>query len=569
MVLQRTLPRNSEIDFWPRVAANVSGVLSQEGTLRGIEGVTGARNLQVNPYGLMQNVHALNGLDPLAPYFSTRRLEGTAGGEVKAIVKDSVVVDATINPDFSQVESDQPQFTVNQRFPVFFPELRPFFLENANYFSTLITLLNTRNIAHPEFGARVTGRIGQTNLGILAIDDRKPGELFSREDGRYGRHAFFGVARVSQDFGKGSNAGVTYTDEEFAGSWNRVGGLDFTARLNDHWTAQGQMVESSTRGVDATYAAGPGTKLEFTRNGHSFSLDETLRDFSPGFVTTVGFLTQRNVRSSATNANYQWFRGKGILQSYGIETQNRFAFDHAGNRVYHYSQGDVFLAFSRKVVVAPIGGENSDTLTPGAYGVLRRNKDLTENYAGFVVKGAPLPQVNYNIVYTYGGNPNYSPVAGAEPSLMHENFMQALVTVQPLRALTVDNTYLLDRNRTARGGELVFENQTLRTKINYQFTRAFSARVIVEYDSLLANPLQTALVRTKQVSTSALLTWLPHPGTAIYVGYNNDLQNLDRSLCTRGLGGGCDPLQSAVPRANNYLNDGRQIFVKASYLLRF
>ena len=81
-------------------------------------------------------------------------------------------------------------------------------------------------------------------------------------------------------------------------------------------------------------------------------------------------------------------------------------------------------------------------------------------------------------------------------------------------------------------GQLVYETQVFRTKLNYQFTRAWSARLIVEYDSTLANPLLTSLVRTKQVQTQALLTWLPHPGTVIYVGYNNDLQNYSHQLCS-------------------------------------
>ena len=153
---------------------------------------------------------------------------------------------------------------------------------------------------------------------------------------------------------------------------------------------------------------------------------------------------------------------------------------------------------------------------------------------------------------------------------MRQQTVQGLITVKPVRSLTADETYLLDRDHSALDKQMVYESQTFRTKINYQFTRAFSARVIVEYDSTLANPLETSLQRTKQVSTEALLTWLPHPGTAIYVGYNNDIQNLDRSLCNRlAMDGGCDPNNSLPPRSSNYLNDGRQIFVKASYLLRF
>ena len=78
----------------------------------------------------------------------------------RSSLKNALVLDATINPDFSQVESDEPQVTVNQRFEVFFPEKRPFFLENAAYFDTPINLVFTRRIADPEYGVRLTGKLG-------------------------------------------------------------------------------------------------------------------------------------------------------------------------------------------------------------------------------------------------------------------------------------------------------------------------------------------------------------------------------------------------------------------------
>ncbi len=573
VVLQRSFPRNSETDWWPRIAANISGVLTQESTLRGIEGVTGSHNFQINPYAITQSQHTLNTLDRLHPFFSSRRLAGTAGGDMKAILKDSVILDATVNPDFSQVESDQPQFTVNQRFPVFFPELRPFFLENANYFATPISLLYTRNIVHPEFGARLTGKLGSTNLGLLAIDDRAPGEAFAANDPLHGTRALFAAGRISQDFGKGSSLGAIYTDEEFAGGFNRVGGLDFTARFNERWNAQGQIVESSTRSLNrptapSTYSAGPGSNLELTRSGHSFNFDNTYYDFGTGFVTQAGYVQTSNIRSDNLHTNYQWFPKRSILQSWGLETNDQIAFDHGGNRVYHYSTVDPFFTLAHKTTIAPLLGQNSDTLTPNQYALLGSNRNFTENFGGVVFRSAPLEQMYFNVVYTHGGNVNYNPADGV-PSLLHEDFLQALVTLQPLRSLTLDNTYLLDRNRTRSKEPLAFENQTLRTKINYQFTRALSARVIVEYDSLLVNPAQVSLLRTKQIGTQALLTWLPHPGTAIYLGYNNDLQNLDRGLCNRLLAGPCDSSNTTRPRSPNYLNDGRQIFLKASYLLRF
>ena len=564
VVLTRNLPRNSESDNWPHIATSISGTLTQEGTLRGIEGITGSHNLQINPYALAQNEHTLLSLDPNNPYFSTRALEGTAGGDVKAIVKNSIVLDGTFNPDFSQVESDQPQFTVNQRYPVYFPELRPFFLENANYFSTPIDLLYTRNIVHPEFGARATGKLGNTNLGFLAIDDRAPGESVPVGTPDWGKHALFGVGRVTQDLGKGSSIGAIYTDYEFAGSFNRIGGLDFTARFNDKWTAYGQAVESATKsGGDDHYAAGPASWFEVARNGHAFNMDNVYKDYASGFGTRVGFLTTTNIRADNYHANYQWYPKHSILQSVGLETNQNIAWDHQGNRVFHYSSFDPFFILARKTTIAPLFGQNSDTLGPQDGYNLSHNKNLTENFGGLVLRSAPLRQVNWNIVYTHGGNPNYNPAPGHEPSLLHEDYLQALVSILPFHSLTIDNTYLLDRNHAAATGEDVFENQTLRTKLNYQFTRALSARAIVEYDSVLVNPAQTSLVRTKQVATQALLTWLPHPGTAIYLGYNNDVQNLDRTLCQRFPAGGCDPSQPILIRSNSYLNDGRQFFLKA------
>jgi hypothetical protein len=574
VVFMRNLPRNSETDFWPRVAANVSGVLTQEGTLRGIEGGTGSHNIQVNPYALAQNERTLETLDPLNPYFGSRHFEGTAGGEFKAILKDSIVFDATVNPDFSDVESDQPQFTVDQRYPVYFPELRPFFLENANFFTTPIQLVYTRNIIHPEFGARITGKVDHTNLGIFATDDREPGQTVAAGDPLYNKRALFAVGRISQDLGKGSSIGLMFTDEEFGQGWNRIGGVDFTWRANDHWTALGQSVESSTKGTEdsgppPTYAAGPASYFEVQRSGHAFNLDSVNKDFSTGFQSQVGFIPTTDIRSNQTHVTYQWFPKHKPFQSWGLETNQNVAYDQQGNRVYHYSTFDPFLLLAHNVVLAPIGGENSDTVGPQNGYPLSGDKNFTENFGGFVVRGAPLTQLNLNIVAIRGGNVNYNPVSGQIPSLLNQQVVQMVFTLQPIRQLTADNTYLLDRDHSVANGALVYESQTLRTKANYQFTKALSARVIVEYDSTLANPLETSLLRTKQVGTEALLTWLPHPGTAIYIGYNNDLQNLDRSLCNRLPGGSCDPNNTTAPRSTEMLNDGRQIFIKASYLFRF
>jgi hypothetical protein len=580
-VFWRNFPRNSENDFWPRVSANVTGELSQEGTLHleGLTGTAGSHNIQIVPYVLGQNEHTLETLDPLNPYWSTRNAEATAGGEAKVVLKDSIVLDGTVNPDFSDVESDQPQFTVNQRYPVYFPELRPFFLENASYFATPLTLLYTRNIIHPELGGRVTGKIGHTNLGVLAINDREPGQTVPVGDPLYGKKAGFFVGRVSQDLGKGSNVGLMYTDEEFGGGWNRIGGADFTWRMNSHWTTLGQMVESSTMQSNpqsaatvfpAGYHAGPAADVQVQRNGHSFNMFDEYQDISSGFTTQVGFLQTSNIRSDHLHATYQWFPKHKKIQSFGLETNQNIAFDHAHNRVYHYTTVDPFVLLPNNIVLAPLVGQNSDTVGPQDGYPMPSSVNFTENFGGFVARGQPYSQLSFNLQALKSGNVNYNPPTGQVPFLMNQETVQALITISPVKHLTDDNTYLLDRDHNAHGGQLVYETQTFRTKLNYQFTRSISARVIVEYDKTLTNPLETSLARTKQIQTQALLTWLPHPGTVLYIGYNGDIQNYNHHFCTvEPAEGTCDPSLPILPRGPGYLNDGRQFFIKASYLLRF
>jgi hypothetical protein len=381
------------------------------------------------------------------------------------------------------------------------------------------------------------------------------------------------VARISEDLGKGSNAGVIYTDQEFGGGWNRIGGLDFTARVNKSWTILGQMVESSTTSPNSaanppSYFAGPASYLEIQRSGHSFNLDSVNKDYSTGFQTQLGFIPTTNLYSDLTHATYLWFPKKRAIQSFGLDAFQTLGWDHQGNRLYHYFTFSPYMTLSRQMVIAPQIGENSDTLGPQDGYPLAHNQNFTENFGGMVLRGAPFAQLNFNLIALRSGNVNYNPVAGGVPSLLNADEIEALFTIQPFKQLTAENTYLLDRDHSVASGAFVYENQVFRTKINYQFTRSISARVIAEYDSTQANLAETSLQRRKQIGTQALFTWLPHPGTVVYVGYNNDLQNLDRSLCNRGLSGACDP-NNPLPRSPDYLNDGKQIFVKFSYLFRF
>jgi hypothetical protein len=214
MHFRRYVSRIPELSAWPHISSRIQGRLNQDAVVTGLENVSPGRNVQLIPYTTFRSFRALDDRDPSQPYFREVRGEFDAGLDAKVVLKDQFVVDGTINPDFSQVESDDPQVTVNQRFEVYFPEKRPFFMENAIYFQTPINLVFTRRIADPQFGGRLTGKSGPYAIGAMFMDDQAPGERVLEGDPMYGERAKFGIVRVSRDVMSQSTIGVIYTDRE-------------------------------------------------------------------------------------------------------------------------------------------------------------------------------------------------------------------------------------------------------------------------------------------------------------------------------------------------------------------
>src|SRR5262249_38485467 len=178
------------------------------------------------------------------PFFEDD-FEHRAGLDAKFVVKDALTFDFTLNPDFSQVESDDPQVTINQRFAVFFPEKRPFFIENAGFFATPINLFFSRRIANPQFGGRMTGKVGKWTLGALVIDDRQPGLNFT--SGPYNTRAVDGVLRVTREFGGQSHIGASASSRDFADTSNRVASIDARLKFSKNWVVNAQAVHTWTR----------------------------------------------------------------------------------------------------------------------------------------------------------------------------------------------------------------------------------------------------------------------------------------------------------------------------------
>ena len=169
IILYRGVTRKTEDSFWPHVSYKVEGRLGQAATLHGLEGISPGRDIELIPYSVMRGFRALDTRDFSNPYFQKATAQGQPGMDAKFVFRDHYTLDLTANPDFSQVESEDPQITVNQRYAVYFPEKRPFFLENEDFFRTPMNLMFTRNIGDPSAGVRLTGKDGPYSVGLMAI----------------------------------------------------------------------------------------------------------------------------------------------------------------------------------------------------------------------------------------------------------------------------------------------------------------------------------------------------------------------------------------------------------------
>src|SRR3989344_2087046 len=214
LLFNRDIPRLNEETFWPHYSSRIQGRLNQTATLEGLENISPGRNIQLIPFGVFRSFRAPDERDPLRPQFEREQADFDAGLDAKFVFRDSLVLDVAVNPDFSQVESDEPQVTVNQRFEVFFPEKRPFFIENASFFATPINLVFSRRIAAPQFGVRLTGKAGPYAIGAFVIDDEAPGESVADTDPLTDTRALFAIFRVNRDIGKQSTLGFIFTDRE-------------------------------------------------------------------------------------------------------------------------------------------------------------------------------------------------------------------------------------------------------------------------------------------------------------------------------------------------------------------
>ncbi len=632
VILYRGITRKNEDSFWPHLTFRVEGRLGQAATLYGLEGISPGRDIELIPYGVMRGFHALDTRDPSNPYFQKANAQGQPGMDAKFVIRDHFTIDATANPDFSQVESEDPQITVNQRYAVYFPEKRPFFLENEDFFRTPMNLFFTRNIGDPSAGIRLTGKDGPYSVGVMSADDRSPGLALPDYFPLSGLRSYFTIARATRDIGRQSSVGVLYTDWECptTGEYNRIGGVDARIKFTPSWTLDGQAVSSSSEifgnFFSPTYSSsnceanaypfssgnqgngnhysGPAERLQLHHDSLHLTYDAQYNDITSGFVSIPGFINRVDIREAKQEFDYRFRPRHGWIVNWGPTINTRHDFDHTGLRLdTDYSSQLVIQARGQTQISFSPYKETRERLRPQdfcfyGYGSCPinplpppnaplPNQDYHEHASGVIFQTGYFKKATIVSSYYWGNSVNFVampvgtvPAPYDHPFVAHEDSAEVLLTLRPFQPLKIDNTYLFDRLRAPDdvfrvvqagvpgAGRGIFNDHIIRSKWNWQFTPQLSVRVILQYNALLAGTPgvgspYTYLPTSRQFNADFLITYLIHPGTAVYVGYNSDLQNL-------GIVPGTSAFPPFVTRTpTGFLNDSRQFFVKVSYMFRF
>jgi hypothetical protein len=578
VALDRVIIRTNEVAFWPYVTARVQGLAQQFATLEGLERISPGRNIQFIPYGLFARARFLDTLDPNNPGFRTKN-DFRGGLDAKFVVRDALTFDVALNPDFSQVESDEPQVTINQRFEVFFPEKRPFFIENAGFFQLPIPLFFSRRVVDPQFGVRLTGKVGRWALGAIGIDDRAPGANRPVFDPLRGDRAGIGVVRVQREFGTQSTIGLFVASRDFGPTSNRVFSLDSRIKLSPNWVLRGQVMRTYARQLpeqpdclnNRRRLSGQGYLADLQFLGRHFSYLARYSDRSPDFCSELGFVPRVDIRDNEYFAGYFWRPKNSRLQSFGPSVDIHVNWNRAGQVQDWVVDAKFDAEFTGQTLMEVRHVEAFELFQNIGF----RKRTTMLSFSTEVFKWLALSSD-----YQRGTRENFFPAAGLLPFL--GNFTNASLgfTFRPSPRIRFDQTYLYTRLGTRTGstpagfpsGISIFNNHILRSKVNYQFNREFSVRVILDYNATLANPslldIQTNLgsspgappVPTKRLTADLLFTYLLHPGTALYIGYTDRQDNL-----------ALDPtLPPTLRRIGSPTTaTSRQFFVKMSYLFRF
>nr|MDP9122060.1 DUF5916 domain-containing protein [Acidobacteriota bacterium] len=312
--------------------------------LTGLSGLPKGGHLVLAPYATGRQ-DALPAGGGLGGPLRSGSVSGDAGFDAKWTPNATNAIDATLRPDFSQVESDVAQIATNQRFALFYPEKRPFFLEGLELLSTPIQAVYTRTITTPRWGVRATGQLWDTSYTALVADDRGGGSVVlpGPQSSGLAPQDFASrvvVGRLRRDFGQ-SFASFLLTDREVqGGGYNRVWGPDFQWRPTAEDSVTGELLLSSTETPLRSNPSptGTGRRLDsygangvWTHSTRTYDWIVQLSDFGDGFRSDLGFVPQVGYREERAGAGYQFYPENPVVNRVHPFVGMRYSTDTDGN----------------------------------------------------------------------------------------------------------------------------------------------------------------------------------------------------------------------------------------------
>ena len=541
--IRREITKNDEVCSWPLWRQAEQGdIMLQAGDLGGLAGLDAGGGLDVEPY--VSSVHqnrTYYGIEhstyapPQVFSFTERFHEDHAGLDLRYPFTSTLVANATLNPDYSQIEADAIQIDVNQRYPLFYPEKRPFFLEGAELFSTPLDLVYTRRIADPSIGGKLTGKQGRWSVGAIAVKD--DGGASASGVGAGGgdlvHEGSFVITRLAYDAGRSSRLGFLATahssderDQFFA--YDPTNGLTvaqrgnvvlagdskvrlaqslfFTGQAAWSWSSTDSSagffseVLERTRATDVAYS---GT-LRWADGIRDASIYQTY--LGPDFRDETGFIRRVDMRETGANTSFyvrpesRWLHSiEPILNGYAIH-------DHTGDLEEWWVSPMVDWKFQKQTHVHTMWTRSREWW-------LDRPFDLATYILN--LDNSLWRPLELSFEMTVGDGIYYAPTAGASYRGWSESYLWE-ATARPSPRLTSELSAERRRFSVARGGDEVFDIWALGAKTTFLFTRNFYARVYPQYDT-----------EARHLDADALLAYVLHPGSVLYLGWSGDYERFE------------------------------------------
>ncbi|MEP6589972.1 MAG: DUF5916 domain-containing protein [Gemmatimonadota bacterium] len=536
----RVVQRAGQEQTWTMTRRGASSFLAQSGQLVGLSELHAGRALDIIPTVTSRIDGSPSGENGAWEYSG-----GTpqVGGNIRYGITSNLTLNATANPDFSQVESDVGQFSFDPRQAIAFPERRPFFLDGIEQFDAPSNLIYTRRIVQPVFATKVTGKVSGTQIGVLAAVDDKAG---SRNDA----NPLFGIVRLSRDLGPGSRLGFLWTEQHDGPDQNRVLDLDsrIVVKQRNSFAFSGAMARNERAGVAKT---APLWSASYRYTGRAFRSNWSINGIHDDFRTASGFISRPGVAHAAISNSYAILRPARTLESLTSEvvldgTWRYQDFVHGGpmqDRKLHFNFNGRFKGGWGLGVSLLDESFGYDPAIYANYGIRQLDGSVIPfpeqpripNRDYLVQGNSPaLKYIQFNGFLLWGKDENFSEWASADII-----FLNAGMTIRPSEQLRVNLSYNHQSVNRRSDGSRVSLQIIPRARVEYQLSRAFQLRLVTQYtldtrDSLRDEgrsnlPLmrrngdgsysRLAAFRNGNLRADALFSYFPNPGTVVYVGY--------------------------------------------------